>query len=91
MDYNRVSENVQDIGQIYGKLESGIRSGRTNPNSGEIPKNYLPGTHFHHCYIYIAMMKLNYIRTKCTGGYKFFKIAKKINHLKYMDDTNAEK
>ena len=34
----------------------------------------------------IAMMPLNYILRKCTGGYKFTNSQEKINHLMYMDD-----
>ena len=32
-----------------------------------------------------AMMPLNYILRKCTGGYKFTKYLEEINHLMYMD------
>ena len=34
----------------------------------------------------IAMMSLNQILGKCTGGYKLHKSQEKINHLMYMDD-----
>ena len=34
----------------------------------------------------IAMMPLNHILRKCTGGYKLSKSQAKINHLMYMDD-----
>ena len=34
----------------------------------------------------IAMMPLNHILRKCTGGYKLSKSQEKINHLMYMDD-----
>ena len=34
----------------------------------------------------IAMMPLNYILRKCTGGYKPHKSQEKNNHLIYMDD-----
>ena len=32
------------------------------------------------------MMSLNYVRKKCTGGYKLSKSQEKINFLMYMDD-----
>ena len=32
------------------------------------------------------MVPFNHIQTKCTGGYKFIKSQKKINHLMYIDD-----
>ena len=34
----------------------------------------------------IAMMTLNYILRKCTGGYKLSRSQEKINHLMYIDD-----
>ena len=34
----------------------------------------------------IAMMPLNYILRKCSGGYKLTKSQEKINHLMYVND-----
>ena len=34
----------------------------------------------------IAMMTLDYMLTKCTGGYELIKSREKINHLTSMDD-----
>ena len=34
----------------------------------------------------IAMMSLNHVPRKYTGGYKFSKLQEKINQLMYMDD-----
>ena len=34
----------------------------------------------------IAMMSLNHIFRKCTGGYKLHETQEKSNHLMYMDD-----
>ena len=36
----------------------------------------------------IAMMPLNHMLKKCTGGYKFTNSQEKINHLMYMDHIN---
>ncbi len=51
-----------------------------------IQKGIVQGDSLSQLLIVRAMMPLNYVLRKCTGGNKFTKSQEKINHLMYEDD-----
>ena len=55
----------------------------------KIQRGIFQGDSFSPLLFVIAMMPLNYILKKYTGGYKFTKSKEKINHLMYMDDIKV--
>ena len=61
----------------------------------KIQKGILQGNSLSQLLFFIAMMPLNYIHRKHSGGYKFTKSQRKIYYLMYMDDiklfTKSEK
>ena len=61
--------------------------GQTLPE-GKIQRGILQGESLLLLLFVIAMMPLNTILRKSTGGYKFTKSQEKINHLMYMNDIN---
>ena len=52
----------------------------------KIQRNVFQGNALSPILFVIAMMPLNQILRKCTGGYKLAKSQEKINHRIYMDD-----
>ena len=52
----------------------------------KIQKGIFYGDSFSPLVFVIAMMPLNHILRKYTGGYKFTKLQENINHFVYMDD-----
>ena len=83
---NRLSQNVLDIRRshkVYRKyhrnLVNGIDGRRKKSNRDENPEGYVPGRCAITITIVIAMMLLNHIPRKCTGGYKL-KSQENINH-----------
>ena len=89
---NRQSQNVPDVRQshkvyreYHEKLESGIDSRRKNLSRGENPGDIYQGDALSPLLFVIAMMALNDILRKYTGGYKLIKVTEKNIHFIYME------
>ena len=65
-----------------GSPESGIDNGGKSWVDVKLQRGIFKGD----ILFVIAIMPLNHIHRKCSGGYKLYKSQGKINHLMYMDD-----
>ena len=66
------------------KLE--LTAGGKRLTEKKIQKSIFQGDALSTLLIVIAMMSLNHILRKCTGGYKLSKSQEKINHFMYRDE-----
>ena len=74
------------ISNSHEKLENGINSRWKSFTEDKIQIGIFQEHSHSSLSFVIAMMPLNYIIRKCTGGHKFSKSQEKINYLMYMDN-----